>query len=182
MEVSDLRSQCKGDSLPILIQFNKMVTAGTSESDLSTSTQTAASEQNEALKRKIRELRLQLKGQGEQHEKELAEATMSKRLKGKNQKKKEFDKKNSMQSDTEKNVKGYVRNTLFSAIKYNEGHYRDESFRNVCHAYNISTESEMERLKDHVMHVIDSTINSSRNNCIKALKAAVWQVKDGTCK
>jgi hypothetical protein len=102
---------------------------------------------------------------------------------GKRRKGNKFSNNEKVTAALSVSITDYAGGKLFSAVKYYEGQsLREEGLNIVCRYVNITPKTEVDRVKEHVMDLINAGINKSRDNKIKALKRAVWHTRDGVGK
>ena len=186
MVVSGYGSMNHKDCFPTFVQFDDTkIETGTMSSSSSDTSSTAdeierklkrASQREEKMKRTINELQ-------QANAKLVEEKDDSLHERGKRQKGHRFSNKEKVTAALSVSIRDYAGGKLFSAVKYYEGpSLREEGLDVVCRYVNITPEREVDRVKEHVMDVINAAINKSRDNKIKALKRAVWHTSDGVGK
>lgn len=194
MVVSGCRSQNHEDCIPTFIQFDDTKLAPgnmslSSSSDTSSSNAAAeverklklASQREEDLKRTIHQLTQTCAKLLEEKDSNPAHAEEEQR--GKRRKKNKLSKNEKVPAALIVSITDYAGGKLFSAVKYYEGpSLREEGLDLVCQYANIRPKAEVDRVKEHVMDLINAGINKSRDNKIKALKRAVWHTRDGVGK
>lgn len=188
MVVSGCRSQNQEDCIPTFIQFDdtKIEPGNMSLSSSDTSSTNAAAEVERKLK-----LASQREDQMKRtiHELQQANARLVEEKdnpvheRGKRRKGNKFSNDEKVTAALSVSIRDYAGGKLFSAVKYYEGpSLREEGLNVVCEYVNITPKREVDRVKEHVMDLINAGINKSRDNKIKALKRAVWHTRDGVGK